>query len=416
LKQGNGLKRLKTYKVIGGEEMEINLSKRVKTLTPSTTLAITAKAAELKAGGHDVIGLGAGEPDFNTPQHIIDAAFQSMNEGFTKYTPSAGLPALKKAIINKLKQDQNIDYNPNEIIVGNGAKHVLYTLFQVILDDGDEVIIPTPYWVSYPEQVKLAGGVPVYIEGAEHNEYKITPDQLAGAITNRTRAVIINSPSNPTGMIYSKEELEAIGNVCLEKDILIVSDEIYEKLIYGENKHFSIAQLSPQLKEQTIVINGVSKSHSMTGWRIGYAAGNKEIITAMTNLASHSTSNPTTTAQYGTIAAYNGSQQPVEEMRLAFESRLNAIFEKLVSIEGVSCIKPQGAFYLFPNVKKAAEITGFNTVDDFVEGLLEEAMVAVIPGSGFGSPDNIRLSYATSLVSLEKAIMRIEQFISSKKQ
>lgn len=395
--------------------MEIKLAKRVKALTPSTTLAITAKAAELKAGGHDVIGLGAGEPDFNTPQHIIDAAYQSMNEGYTKYTPSAGLPALKKAIINKLKQDQSIEYNPNEIIVGNGAKHVLYTLFQVILNDGDEVIIPTPYWVSYPEQVKLAGGVPVYIDGAEHNEFKITPDQLAESITDKTRAIIINSPSNPTGMIYSKEELEALGKVCLEKNILIVSDEIYEKLIYGENKHISIAQLSPQLKEHTIVINGVSKSHSMTGWRIGYAAGNKEIITAMTNLASHSTSNPTTTAQYGTIAAYNGTQQPVEEMRLAFEFRLNAIFEKLVSIEGVSCIKPQGAFYLFPNVKQAAEITGFKTVDDFVEALLEEAMVAVIPGSGFGSPDNIRLSYATSLELLEKAITRIEQFIASKK-
>jgi aspartate aminotransferase len=396
--------------------MEIKLANRVKALTPSTTLAITAKAAELKAQGHNVIGLGAGEPDFNTPKHIIDAALESMIEGHTKYTPSAGLPALKKAIIKKLNQDQSLSYHPNQVIVVNGAKHALYTLFQVILNDGDEVIIPTPYWVSYPEQVKLAGGVPVYVEGAENNYFKISPEQLRSAITDKTKAVIINSPSNPTGMIYTREELEALGNVCIEENILIVSDEIYEKLIYGENKHISIAQLSPQLKEQTIIINGVSKSHSMTGWRIGYAAGNSEIITAMTNLASHSTSNPTTTAQYGTIAAYNGPEEPVKEMRNAFESRLNIIFDQLIDIEGFSCLKPQGAFYLFPNVKKAAELTGFETVDDFVEGLLEDAKVAVIPGSGFGSPDNIRLSYATSLDALEEAIERIKVFIESKKQ
>jgi aspartate aminotransferase len=396
--------------------MEIKLAQRVKALTPSTTLAITAKAAELKSLGHDVIGLGAGEPDFNTPQHIIDAAVQSMNAGYTKYTPSAGLPALKKAIQEKFKKDQGIEYKPNEIIVVNGAKHALFTLFQVLLDEGDEVIIPTPYWVSYPEQVKLAGGVPVYIEGLELNDYKITPEQLNLAVTEKTRAVIINSPSNPTGMIYSKEELEAIGNVCLEKDILIVSDEIYEKLIYGENKHTSIAEISPQLKEQTIIINGVSKSHSMTGWRIGYAAGNKDIITAMTNLASHSTSNPTTTAQYGTIAAYNGKEDTVEQMRRAFEERLNIIYDQLIEIEGFSCIKPQGAFYLFPNVKKAAELTGFETVDQFVEGLLEDAKVAVIPGSGFGTSDNIRLSYATSLETLEEAIKRIKEFIGTRKQ
>lgn len=396
--------------------MEIKLAQRVKALTPSTTLAITAKAAELKSLGHDVIGLGAGEPDFNTPQHIIDAAVQSMNAGYTKYTPSAGLPALKKAIQEKFIKDQGIEYKPNEIIVVNGAKHALYTLFQVILDDGDEVIIPTPYWVSYPEQVKLAGGVPVYVEGEELNEFKITPEQLNSVITEKTRAVIINSPSNPTGMIYSRDELEALGKVCLDKNILIVSDEIYEKLIYGDNKHTSIAEISPELKEQTIIINGVSKSHSMTGWRIGYAAGNKDIITAMTNLASHSTSNPTTTAQYGTIAAYNGPEESVEEMRRAFESRLNIIFDQLIDIVGFSCLKPHGAFYLFPNVKKAAEITGYGTVDQFVEGLLEEAKVAVIPGSGFGTPENIRLSYATSLDTFEEALKRIKEFIDTRKQ
>ncbi|WP_041581147.1 pyridoxal phosphate-dependent aminotransferase [Bacillus sp. 1NLA3E] len=392
----------------------MQLAKRVKSLTPSTTLAITAKAKELKLQGHDVIGLGAGEPDFNTPQHIIDAAVISMNEGHTKYTPAAGLQGLKEEIAKKFKRDQGIDYALNEIIVGCGAKHALYTLFQVLLDDEDEVIIPTPYWVSYPEQVKLAGGVPVYVEGSEENDYKITPEQLKQVITEKTKAVIINSPSNPTGMLYSQVELEALGEVCLQKNILIVSDEIYEKLIYGENKHVSIAQISPELRKQTIIINGVSKSHSMTGWRIGYAAGNQEIIKAMTNLASHSTSNPTTTAQYGAIAAYSGSQEPVEEMRKAFENRLNQIYGKLIDIPGVTCIKPQGAFYLFPNVKKAAELTGFSSVDEFSAALLEDAMVAVVPGSGFGAPDNLRLSYATSLELLEAAIERIHQFVNSK--
>lgn len=393
--------------------MEVSLANRVMALTPSTTLAITAKAKELKEQGEDVIGLGAGEPDFNTPQHILDAALKSMNEGQTKYTPSAGLPALKKAIIEKFKRDQGIEYKPNEIIVANGAKHALYTLFQVLLNEGDEVIIPIPYWVSYPEQVKLAGGVPVYIEGAEENHFKITPEQLKEAVTEKTKAVIINSPSNPTGVLYTEEELLALGNICLEKEILIVSDEIYEKLVYSGSRHVSIAELSPELKEQTIIINGVSKSHSMTGWRIGYAAGNRKIIEAMTNLASHSTSNPTTTAQYATIAAYNGPQEPVEVMRQAFEDRLEAIYNQLIEIPGFSCVKPQGAFYLFPNVKKAAMMTGYNNVDEFAESLLTSAKVAVIPGSGFGAPDNIRLSYATSLNLLEEAVKRIREFVEA---
>jgi aspartate aminotransferase len=399
-----------------GGTMVMELANRVLSLTPSTTLAITAKAKELKEKGEDVIGLGAGEPDFNTPKHILDAALQSMNEGHTKYTPSAGLPALKQAIIKKFQVDQGLTYNPSEIIVGNGAKHVLYTLFQVILNDGDEVIIPTPYWVSYPEQVKLAGGVPVYIEGAEENQFKITPDQLKEKITGRTKAVIINSPSNPTGVLYSADELKQLGELCLAENILIISDEIYEKLVYGNNKHVSIAELSPELKQQTIVVNGVSKSHSMTGWRIGYAAGNKQIIEAMTNLASHSTSNPTTTAQYASIAAYNGPQEPVEEMRQAFEQRLEIIYDQLIAIPGFSCVKPQGAFYLYPNVREAAQLTGFDDVDDFVEALLVEAKVAVIPGSGFGTPDNIRLSYATSLEQLEKAVVRIRQFVEERAQ
>lgn len=392
----------------------MKLAKRVSALTPSSTLEITAKAQALKAEGHDVIALGAGEPDFNTPEHIMNAAHQAMLEGHTKYTPTGGLARLKQEIVKKFERDQHITYHPSEIIVCNGAKHALYTLFQVLLDEGDEVIIPTPYWVSYPEQVKLAGGEPVYVEGLEENNYKITPEQLRKVITDKTKAVIVNSPSNPTGMIYSKEELQQLGEVCLEHNILIVSDEIYEKLIYGDAEYTSIAQLSNELKEQTIIINGVSKSHSMTGWRIGYAAGNKQLIKAMTNLASHSTSNPTSIAQYGTIAAYAGPQEPVEVMRKAFEERLNIIYNKLIQIPGFTCIKPQGAFYLFPNVKEAVALAGYNTVDEWATALLEEEKVALVPGTGFGAPNNVRLSYATSLDQLEKALERIHTFMNNK--
>lgn len=394
----------------------MQLANRVQTLTPSTTLAITAKAKQLKEQGVDVIGLGAGEPDYNTPENILDAAYQSMKDGQTKYTPAGGLPALKQAIIDKLARDQKLTYEPSEILVGVGAKHVLYTLFQVILNEGDEVLIPIPYWVSYPEQVKLAGGVPVYIEATANQEYKISAKQIKEAITEKTRAIIINSPSNPTGMIYSEQELQEIADVGKEADILIISDEIYEKLIYGDAKHRSIAELSSDSKERTIVINGVSKSHSMTGWRIGYAAGNKQIINAMTDLASHSTSNPVTTSQFAAIEAYNGPQDAVEEMRKAFESRLETIFPKVAAIPGFTLIKPQGAFYLLPDVLEASVKTGYSSVDTFVEALLTEAKVAVIPGSGFGSPTTIRLSYATSLELLEEAVSRIDSFVRSKWQ
>jgi aspartate aminotransferase len=396
--------------------MKPMLAKRVKTLTPSSTLAITAKAKELKEQGIDVIGLGAGEPDFNTPQNILEAAKKSMDAGLTKYTPAGGLPVLKKAIIEKLQRDNSLTYKANEVIVGVGAKHVLYTLFQVILDPGDEVIIPIPYWVSYPEQVKLAGGVPVYVEGTAEQGYKITAQQLADAVTDKTKAVIINSPSNPSGMIYSKEELAQIAKVAQEKDILIVSDEIYEKLVYNGVEHFSIAQLSEEIKARTIVVNGVAKSHSMTGWRIGYAAGDTNIIKAMTDLASHSTSNATTTAQYATVEAYNGPQETVEMMRQAFESRLEAIFPKLAAIPGFNVLKPQGAFYLLPDVSEAAAKTGYESVDDFASALLTEANVAVIPGSGFGAPATMRLSYATSLELLEEAVSRIDAFVKAKWQ
>ncbi|MFG6114554.1 pyridoxal phosphate-dependent aminotransferase [Halobacillus sp. MO56] len=389
----------------------MKLANRVQALTPSSTLAITAKAKALKADGHDVIGLGAGEPDFNTPEYILDAASYAMKQGLTKYTPSGGIPDLKQAIIEKFSKDQGLNYKDTQIVVTTGAKHALYTLFQVILNPEDEVIVPTPYWVSYPEQVKLAEGKPVFAEAKEENGFKITPEQLEAAISSKTKAVIINSPSNPTGMMYSREELQKLGEVCLKHDLLIVSDEIYEKLIYSEEEHVSIASLSEELYKHTIVINGVSKSHSMTGWRIGYAAGDAEIIKAMTSMASHSTSNPTSIAQYAALAAYTTDEHEVNKMKQAFGERLEKLYDWIVEIPGVTCVKPKGAFYLFPNVKEASEQNGFDTVDAWVEALLEEEKVAVVPGSGFGSPENIRLSYATSLDQLEEAAKRIKQFV-----
>ncbi|WP_138417023.1 pyridoxal phosphate-dependent aminotransferase [Aquibacillus sediminis] len=389
----------------------MELAKRVQTLTPSSTLAITAKAKALKQEGHDVIGLGAGEPDFNTPEHILTAASKAMHDGLTKYTPAGGTVELKQAIVDKMKKDQGLTYASEQVIVTTGAKHALYTLFQVLLNPADEVIVPAPYWVSYPEQIKLAEGTPVFLEAKESNQFKITPEQLEQTITTKTKAVIINSPSNPTGVMYTEEELKALGEVCLKHNILIVSDEIYEKLIYTDQAHISIAQISSELKEQTIIINGVSKSHSMTGWRIGFAVGNQTIIKAMSNLASHSTSNPTSIAQYAALSAYTSSGEQVEVMRRAFEDRLAKLYDWIVDIPGITCVKPKGAFYLFPNVSEAVKNNGFSTVDDWVKALLEEEKVALVPGSGFGSPNNVRLSYATSLDQLEEAAKRIKRFV-----
>ncbi|GIO22648.1 pyridoxal phosphate-dependent aminotransferase [Oceanobacillus sp. J11TS1] len=390
----------------------MELAKRVQTLTPSATLAITAKAKELKEAGYDVIGLGAGEPDFNTPDYILEAAKKAMDQGFTKYTPAGGILPLKQAIIDKFKKDNHISYDPSQIIVTNGAKHGLYTLFQVLLNPADEVIIPAPFWVSYPEQVKLAEGKPVFIKAAEANEFKITPEELTEAITEKTKAVILNSPSNPTGMMYTKEELQALGEVAVKHDIWIISDEIYEQLIYTSKPHVSIASLSKELYDKTIIINGVSKSHAMTGWRIGYAAGNAQIIKAMTSLASHSTSNPTSIAQYAALAAYNDDKNNISETyRSIFSERLDKFYNALQAIPGFQCIKPEGAFYLFPNVIEAAKLNGFETVDEWVAALLEEEKVALVPGSGFGSPENVRLSYALSETQLLEAAHRIKRFV-----
>jgi len=389
------------------------LAQRVKQLTPSTTLAITAKAKALKASGQDVIGLGAGEPDFNTPERIIEAACQAARDGDTKYTPSGGTVELKDAIIEKTKRDSNLTFTRAEVMVASGAKHALYTLFQAILDEGDEVIIPVPYWVSYPEQVKLADGVPVYVDTNESTMFKLTPELLEAAITERTKAVILNSPSNPTGMIYTEAELSALADVIKRHDLLVVSDEIYEKLVYGDAEFVSIATL-PGMLERTIIINGVSKSHAMTGWRIGYAVGDKTIIEAMTNLASHSTSNPTSIAQAAAVEAYNGPQDDVEMMRVSFSERLEIVYERLIAIPGITCLKPQGAFYLYANAKEAALMSGYDSVDAWCEAVLGEAFVALVPGSGFGQDDYVRLSYATELKRVLEALDRVEDFITRK--
>lgn len=388
------------------------LSKRVRQLTPSTTLAITAKAKALREEGQDIIGLGAGEPDFNTPEFIIQAAFEAAEAGDTKYTPSGGTVALKDAIIEKTRRDLWMPYERSEVMVASGAKHALSTLFQAILDPGDEVIVPAPYWVSYPEQIKLSDGVPVILETDESSRFKVTRELLEQHITPKTKALVLNSPSNPTGMVYSKEELEMVADVAIKHDLLVISDEIYEKLLYNGATHISIASL-PDMRERTVIINGVSKSHAMTGWRIGYAIGPKEIISAMTNLASHSTSNPTSIAQAASVAAYEEGDAPVEAMRVIFEERLEKIYARLIEIEGLTCLKPEGAFYLFPHAKQAAEMCGFDNVDDWCTAVLSEAKVALIPGSGFGAPDYVRLSYATDPARVLEALDRIEGFITA---
>lgn len=395
-------------------QTRIELSERVQSLTPSSTLAISAKAKQLKAEGHNVIGLGVGEPDFNTPDYIIKAAMKALTDGHTKYTPSGGINELKEVIIHKFHIDNQLNYSQDEIIVTTGAKYALYAVFQSLLNQGDEVIIPSPFWVSYPEHVKLAGGKPIFIDSLEDNNFKITPEQLELAITNKTKAIIINSPSNPTGMMYSKAELQALGEICLRHDLIIISDEIYEKLVYTQEEHISIAALSNELKECTVVINGVSKSHAMTGWRIGYAAGPVDIIQAMTNHASHAISNPTSVAQYAALEAYRNQTENnhiFTEMKTVFAERLNLFYGLIQEIPGITCNKPSGAFYIFPNVKEAARINGFQHVDDWVTALLDEEKVALVPGSGFGAPDYVRLSYATSTELLIEAARRIKRFV-----
>jgi aspartate aminotransferase len=365
----------------------------------------------MKAQGIDIISFGAGEPDFDTPSNIKEAAKKAIDAGYTKYCPVGGTPELKQAIIEKLKKDSNLSYTPAEIIVSCGAKHSLFNLFQTVLNEGDEIIVPAPYWVSYPEMAVLAGATPVIIVTNEANGFRITPEQLRAAITKKTKALVINSPSNPTGGIYTAEELAALARVCVDNKVLIISDEIYEKLIYDGFSFATIAAAMPEAKAQTVVINGVSKSHSMTGWRIGYAAGPKEIIEAMCNIQSQSTSNPTSISLKAATEALTGNQASVETMRVEFEKRRTYIVDRLNTISGISCFKPEGAFYVFPNVKgllgKTYNGKTINTTTELTEYLLETAKIAVVPGEAFGAPGYIRMSYATSMNNITKGLDRL---------
>ncbi len=392
--------------------MELKLSRRVANLKPSATLAVDAKAKAMKAMGIDVIGFGAGEPDFDTPNNIKEAAIRALKDGFTKYCPVGGTDDLKEAIIEKLKRDNGVEYKKSEIIVSCGAKHSLYNFAQAFLDEGDEVIIPSPYWVSYPEIVSLAGGVPVIVKTEEKNGFKMLPEDFKGAITSKTKAVILNSPCNPTGSAYTRDELERIASIALEKNVFIVSDEIYEKLVYDGFKHVSIASLGKEIKDITLVVNGVSKAYSMTGWRIGYAAGSERLIKAMTDIQSQSTSNPTSFAMKASVEALRGRQDTVATMVEEFSKRRDYMVRRLNSIKGIRCFNPAGAFYVFPNVSyyygKSFNGRVINGSSDFAEYLLEHARVAVVPGIAFGADENIRLSYATSMETIREGIDRIE--------
>lgn len=394
----------------------MNLSKKAGNISPSITLSITAKANELKALGVDVVSFGAGEPDFNTPQNIINAAIKAMQDGKTKYTPAGGILELKKTICKKFKEDNGLDYTTDQITISTGAKQCLANVFMAILNPGDEILIPIPYWVSYPELVKLADGVPVFVETLKENNYKYTIEDLEKAVSDKTKAILINSPNNPTGTIYNREELIEIAEFAKKHDLLIISDEIYEKLIYDGEKHISIASLSEDAFERTVVINGVSKTYAMTGWRLGYMAASKEITKLMTSIQSHMTSNVNTIAQYAAIEALNGPIEDLNTMVKEFERRRNFMVDRLSKIDGVSIIKPSGAFYIMVNISSY-----FNTIFkgeeiknslDFSRVLLDEEKVAVIPGAGFGLDEYIRLSYATSMDIIETGIDRIAMFIN----
>jgi len=393
----------------------MKFAQRVDKIQPSPTLAITAKANALRAEGRDIISFGAGEPDFDTPANIKEAAIASIRDGFTKYTPVEGIPELKDAIIEKLRRDNGLSYTRSEIVVSCGAKHTLYNLAQALFEEGNEVIIPSPYWVSYPDIVLLTGATPVILETREADGFKVTPDRLAGTITARTRAFVLNSPSNPTGAAYTFEELRALAEVVIEKDILVISDEIYEKIVYDGFVFSSIAMIGQEARNRSIVVNGVSKAYAMTGWRIGYAAGPKEIISAMAKMQSQNTSNPTSISQKAAVEALRGDQGAVDEMVEAFAQRRDYIVSALNGIPGVSCFNPEGAFYVFPNVSalygrahEGSEITGSAS---FAEYLLDAANVAVVPGVAFGSDDHIRLSYATSMDNIQKGVQRIQDAV-----
>ncbi len=383
----------------------MDTASRVKELSPSPTLAIDSKAKAMKAEGIDVCGFGAGEPDFDTPEHIKAAAMASLEMGFTKYTPSSGIPELRSAISEKLKADNGLEYQPQQIVVSSGAKHACFNAIMAVCDPEDEVIIPAPYWVSYPEMVKLAGAVPVIVPTREENNWKITPEEFENAMTPRTKMIILNTPGNPTGSVYSRSELKALVEVAEEEDITILSDEIYEKLVYDDAEHVSIASISPEAYDLTITVNGFSKAYSMTGWRLGYTAAPEAIARVIDSMQSHSTSNPCSFAQKGGLAALKGDQQCVTDMREEFNIRREYMYSRLASIPRVSAVKPLGAFYILANISGL----GLSSTN-FADRLLSKTSVAVVPGIAFGDDRTVRLSYATGMDVIKKGLDRLEEF------
>ena len=392
------------------------LSRVASAVQASTTVAIDSKAKQMKADGIDVVGFGAGEPDFNTPDNINMEAIRAICDGKTKYTPPAGIIPLRKAICNRLKLDCNLDYDYTQIVVASGAKHCVYVTFRALLNPGDEVIVPAPYWVSYSEMIKMAGGVPILVVVGEDQGFKATGDQIKAAITEKTKCVIINNPSNPTGALYSKQELQEIADICVENDLYIISDEIYYQLIYDNAEFVSIASLGKDVYDHTIIINGVSKSYAMTGWRIGYVAASKEIAKVMSNYLSHSTGAPSTISQWASIEALNGPQEGIEAMRQEFEKRRNYMVKRMNEIPGVSCRMPEGAFYVMMNISQLLGKTiggaSINSADDFAMAFLDQGLVAVVPSTGFGIDNFVRWSYATSMENIEEGLNRLEKFLN----
>lgn len=397
--------------------MSLSLSRKAASVKPSSTLAITAKAKALKAEGIDIVGFGAGEPDYNTPDNINEAAIRAIKEGFTKYTPASGTVELKKAVSDKFREFNGLNYEPNQIVISNGGKHSLTNIFEVLLNPGDEVIIPAPYWLTYPEIVKLADGVPVFLYGSKDNGYKVTAKQIREAVTDKTKAFILNTPSNPTGMVYSEEELRAIAEIAVAKDFYVVADEMYEYLIYDGKKHVSIASLGEEIYKRTITCSGVSKSYAMTGWRIGYTGSSTEIAKMMGSMQSHQTSNPNSIAQKAALEALTGDQSALEEMRVEFDKRRKYMYERISAMPLLDLLEPEGAFYVFVDftnvLEKSYKGQKIGTAARAAEILIEDYQVAVVPCADFGFDNFVRLSYAISLEAIEKGLDRIEKFVSS---
>lgn len=394
--------------------MDLKISKMASAISPSPTLAIDSKFKQMKKQGIPVVGFGAGEPDFNTPENIKSAGIEAIKNNITKYTPASGTLELKQAVCDKLKRDTGLEYTTANIVISNGGKHALTNTFNCICDPGDEVILPAPYWVSYPEMIKMAGATPVILNTDEEHNFKFTAEQLRGAVTPKTKALVLNTPSNPTGMIYTREELEEIAKIAVENHIYVVFDEIYEKLVY-EGEHVNIATLGDDIKDLTIILNGMAKTYAMTGWRIGYAAANEKLAKAMGNIQSHATSNPNSIAQAAAVEALNGDQSFIENMKATYIKRRDYMVERINSIDGLSCKKPNGAFYIFMNVK---EVLGkehygkvINTANELCEDILDRALVALVPSEGFGIEGYVRLSYATSMDVIKTGLDRIEKYL-----